>query len=306
MAWAGAADAALVVGALKDARTLIDAGLAMVPGCLALRVRQAQVASREGDRVVSLTAFRAGADLAMGIGQLDTARALLTQIRRLRPDDTFVRVQLAEIAEQLKDLNIDHYLRDVVRSAVRTNNQGLALEYARKRVALAGSPGYEARNELVELLRRMGDHTGELAIGRELLEQFLEHAEVDQALDLLQRLVASHSRNADLVLQLADLFAAVDDPRQGSRFYRHAVCLLQVENRVPEAFKALDQIVALIGQDEAVPIARAALEKGQVVDWEAIRLSLSQDQRRRIASEIGTGRVERRPSGSQLLPTVKG
>jgi DNA-binding SARP family transcriptional activator len=150
-----------------------------------------------------------------------------------------------------------------------------------------------------------GRPAGELANGRELLEQLLEHAEFEKAIELLQRLVASNSRNADLVLQLADLYAAVDDPRHAGRFYRHAVCLLQVENRVPEALKALDQLSSLISDDPAIPIARAALEKAQVVDWDTIRASLTQDQRRRLADEIGSGRIERRSGGTQPLPVIK-
>jgi tetratricopeptide (TPR) repeat protein len=302
-AWAAAADAAIAVGALKDARTLIDAGTAASPAYLPLRVRQAQVAAREGDGAAALLAFRAGADLALGSGQLEAAKALLMQIRKLRVDDILVQVQLADVAEQLKDPQLDRMLRDVVRCAVRTSNQGIALQYARRRVAHAGQPGFEARAELVELLRRVGDHVGELATGRELLEQLLEHAEVEKALELLQRLVASNIRNADLVLQLADLFAAVDDTRQAGRFFRHAVSLLQVENRVAEAHKAIDHLAAIAGDDEAIPAARAALDKGQVVDWDAIRLSLAADQRRRLANEIGTSRVDRRAvSGVHPVP----
>lgn len=306
-AWVAAADAAIILGALKDARALVAAGIEAAPGYLPLRVRHAQVANREGDLTVAIAAFRAAADLAMGSGQLDAARALLIQLRRLRSDDLVVRIQLAEVAEQLKDPETERFQRDVVRCAVRGNNQGMALQFARRRVAYVGQPGFEARAELVELLRRSGDHAGELANGRELLEQLLEHAEFEKAIELLQRLVASNPRNADLVLQLADLYAAVDDPRQAGRYYRHAVGLLQVENRLPEAFKALDQLSQLIDGDETIPLARAALEKAQVVDWEAIRSSLSQDQRRRLADEIGSGRIERRPTGSstQPLPAIK-
>ncbi|HTM23338.1 MAG TPA: DUF4388 domain-containing protein, partial [Kofleriaceae bacterium] len=228
-AWCRAADAAIAVGALKDARALIETGLATCPGCLPLRVRQAQVAAREGDPAMALTGYRAAVDLARGAGRLADARDLLVQIRRLRPDDVMVRIELAEAAQSLKDPELDRILRDVVHCAARTGNHGLALEYARKRVAYAGAPGFEPRNELVELLRLAGDHTGELATGRELLDQFLEHAEVERALELLQRLIVSHPRDADLVLQLADLFAAVDDARQAARFYRHAIGLLQLE-----------------------------------------------------------------------------
>jgi tetratricopeptide (TPR) repeat protein len=297
-AWVAAADAAIILGALKDARALVAAGIEAAPGYLPLRIRQAQVANREGDQAGAVAAFRAAADLAMGSGQYDAARSLLIQLRRLRSDDLIVRIQLAEVAEQMKDPETERFQRDVVRCAVRGNNQGMALMFARRRVAYVGQPGFEARAELVELLRRSGDHAGELANGRELLEQLLEHAEFEKAIELLQRLVASNPRNADLVLQLADLYAAVDDPRQAGRYYRHAVGLLQVENRLPEAFKALDQLSQLVEGDDAIPLARAALEKAQVVDWEAIRASLTQDQRRRLADEIGSGRIERRPAGS--------
>jgi len=305
-AWVAAADAAIILGALKDARTLVAAGIAAAPGFLPLRVRQAQVASREGDQAAAASAFRAGADLAMGSGQLDTARSLLMQLRRLRPDDLMVRIQLADVSEQLADPDAERFLRDVVRCAVRGNNQGMGLYYARRRVAHVGQPGFEARAELVELLRRSGDHAGEMSNGRELLEQLLEHAEFEKAIELLQRLVASNPRNADFVLQLADLYAAVDDPRQAGRYYRHAVSLLQVENRLPEAFKAIDQLAEMFVGDEAVPLARAALEKAQVVDWEAIRASLTMDQRRRLADEIGSARIERRTgSATQAVPVIK-
>ena len=306
MAWVAAADAAIILGALKDARAMVASGIEAAPSYLPLRIRQAQVASREGEHAAAISAFRSAADLAMGTGQLDVARSALIQLRRLRPDDVMIRMQLAEVAEHIKDAETERFMRDVVRCAVRGNNQGMALLYARRRVAYVGQPAFEARAELIELQRRTGDHAGELLNGRELLEQLLEHAEIEKATELLQRLVASNPRNADLVLQLADLHAAVDDLRQAGRYYRYAVCLFKVENRMPEALKALDQLTELFTDDESIPLARVALEKAQVVDWEAIRASLAQDQRRRLADEIGSGRIERRPSGlTQVLPTIK-
>jgi len=303
-AWSRAADAALAVGALKEARNLIETGLEQLPASLPLRVRQAQVAAREGDQAAALSAYRCAVDLARGAGRAADARDLLVQVRRLRPDDTMLRVDLAEVAERLGDDDLDRYLRDVVRCAVRTNNHGIALDFARRRVARSVAPGFEARNELVELLRRMGDHAAELSNGQELLDQLLEHAEFEKAVALLQRLVVSHPRNAELVIQLADLFAAVDDPRQAARFYRHVIGLLQLEQRQADALKALDQLQAVAADDEAIPYARAALEKGQAVDWEAIRTAISEDQRRRIASEIAST-IEPRPSGSIVLPAVQ-
>ena len=300
-AWSRAADAALTLGGLKEARSIIETGIEQVPASLSLRVRQAQVAAREGDPVAALAAYRMAVDLSRGTGRYGDARDLLVQVRRLRPDDTMVRVELADVADRIGDPDLDRYLRDVVRCAVRTNNHGVALDFARRRVARSVAPGFEARNELVELLRRMGDHAGELSNGQELLNQLLEHAEFEKAVLLLQRLVVSHPRNAEMVLQLADLFAAVDDPRQASRFYRHAVSLLQLEQRQADALKALDHLAAVADDYEAIPYARAALEKGQAVDWEAIRLAISEDQRRRIASEIAVN-ADPRPSGSIVMP----
>jgi tetratricopeptide (TPR) repeat protein len=294
IAWVAAADAAIHLGALKDARALIQAGLEAAPVYLPLRVRQAQVASREGDQQLAQTALRIGSQLAIGAGQLETARNMLIQLRRLRPDDMIVRMQLADVALALKDPDMERIVRDVVRQAVRSNNQGLALEYARHRVNIAAPPAFEARAELIELLRRSGDATAALTAGRELLESLLENAEFEKAIELLQRLVASNPRNADLVLQLGDLYEAVDDARQAGRYFRHAVCLLQVEQRIPEALKAVDHIMKLGFDDPTLALARTALEKGQVVDWEAFRNSLSQDQRRRLADEIGTSKLDRR------------
>jgi hypothetical protein len=290
-AWCRAVDAALAVGALKEARAHIEAGLVSTPAYLPLRVRQAQVANREGDRATALSAYRAAADLARGAGHLEPAYQILQQIRRLRPDDMLIRVELAELAEQLRLPDLDRILRDVVHCGVRTNNLGLALEHARKRVHLAPPPAFEARSELVELLRRTGDHAGELSTGQDLVQQLLESAECEKCQALLQRLIVSHNRNADLVVQLAELLAALDDVRQAQRFYRHAVCLLQLEGRIADAHHALDQLATLTREEDAtLAVAHDLLDKGQAVEWEAIRASLSQDQRRRLADEIvGSG-----------------
>jgi predicted Zn-dependent protease len=302
-AWVAAADAAIHLGALKDARALIQAGLEATPVYLPLRLRQAQVASREGDQQLAQNALRIGAQLAFGAGELDHARTMLIQLRRLRPDDMFVRMQLAEVALALKDSDTERILRDVVRQAVRGNNHGLALEYARHRVSIAAPPAFEARAELIELLRRSGDGAGALTAGRELLASLLENAEFEKAIELLQRLVASNPRNVDLVLELGDLYEAVNDARQAGRYFRHAVSLLQVEQRIPEALQAIDHLVKLGFDDPTLPLAKAALEKGQAVDWEAFRNSLSQDQRRRLADEISTTKGDPLAAGASSAAT---
>jgi len=166
--------------------------------------------------------------------------------------------------------------------------QNMQQQMADAQQQLAGTEvvAFEPRNELVELLRRMGDHAGELKAGRELLDELLEAGEIDHAVELLQRLVASNPRNADLVIQLAEVCAALGDDRQAQRFYRHGVCLLQLEGRVDEANKMLDLIDGLVNDHEAIAMARDLLAKGQALEWEAIRWSLEQGQRRRIADEI--------------------
>lgn len=281
-------DASLALGHLREARTMCEGAIELDPSSLPLRTRLAAVANREGDRPVAITQYRAATDLARGRGDLDTAREMLLQLRKLRPDDLSLRLELADLAQQYGDAELGLILRDLVRFAVRTKNYGVALERARQRVELAGTEvvAFEPRNELVELLRRMGDHAGELKAGRELLDELLEAGEIDHAVELLQRLVASNPRNADLVIQLAEVCAALGDDRQAQRFYRHGVCLLQLEGRVDEANKMLDLIDGLVNDHEAIAMARDLLAKGQALEWEAIRWSLEQGQRRRIADEI--------------------
>jgi len=284
-----AVDAALALGQLAEARQMCAVAVDMDPSCLPLRIRMAQIANREGDRATALANFRSAASLARGQGKLDVARAMLLQVRKLRPDDVLVRSELAELALEAHDPESDRILRDLVHHAVRTANFGLAIDRARLRVQLAEGPAWEARDELVELLRRVVDHPAELKAGRELLDDYLVHGEFDRATTLLQRLVASNPRNADLVLQLGELYAALQDERQAQRFYRHGVCLLQLEGRVDEAHKTLDQLAALEHDDEAIALAHDSLTRGQALEWEAIRWNLAQGQRRRLAEEIGAG-----------------
>src|SRR5690606_28620950 len=124
----------------------------------------------------------------------------------LRPDDLMVRVELADLALALKDPNVDVILRDLVVFAVRRHDFGIALERAKQRVQRSeGANKLAARDELVELYRRMGDAAQELKAGSELLDDLLSQGEFDRAVGLLQRLVASNPRNPDLVVQLAEV-----------------------------------------------------------------------------------------------------
>ena len=145
---------------------------------------------------------------------------------------------------------------------------------------------FDARSEVIELLRRMGDTTAELQAGKEMLNDLLELGEFDRAVTLLQRLVASNPRNADLVLQLADILASLEDARQAQRFYRHGVSLLQLESRIDEARVALDHLEQISEDPEAIARARELLTAGQPLEWEAIRFTLEQDMRRKLEGEI--------------------
>lgn len=286
-ALARAVDAALALGQLREARGMCEAAIEMDPGSLSLRSRLALVANREGDRESAITHYRGAADLARGQGKFDVAQQLLLQLRKLRPDDLVVRLELADVAKTLADANLDPILRDVTMFAVRTKNYGVALECARQRVELAGGKlAFDARSEVIELLRRMGDTTAELQAGKEMLDDLLELGEFDRAVTLLQRLVASNPRNADLVLQLADILASLGDARQAQRFYRHGVSLLQLESRIDEARAALDHLEQISDDPEAIARARELLTAGQPLEWEAIRFTLEQDMRRKLEGEI--------------------
>jgi tetratricopeptide (TPR) repeat protein len=287
-AWAKTIDAVVEAGRLKEARPLVEEALASVPSSVELRSRLAQIANREGDRVTASRQFVAAADLASGGGQLAAAREMLVQACRLRADDLVLRLRLAGVAEELGDAKLDEVLAEVVNVAVRSSNFGIALEYARKRIAAAGGLAYNPRLELIELLRLSNDSAGQLAAGKQLLDDLLQQGEFEKAVEVLSRLVASHPKNSELVLQLAEVNAALGDERQAFRFYRHAIPLLQLDDKVTEAKTALDLLEGMCEDDEkpAVGLARERLERGQVVDWDKIRRELEQGQRRKAVGRV--------------------
>ena len=288
-ALARAIDASLALGQLKEARAMCEAAIDMDPGSLSLRSRLAMIANREGDRQGAMEHYRAAADLARGQGKFDGAQQLLMQLRKLQPDDLVVRLELADLALILSDPNLETILRELTMFAVRTKNFGVAVERSRQRVELAGGKlAFDARSELIELLRRMGDTAAELQAGKEMLDDLLELGEFDRSVALLQRLVASNPRNADLVLQLADILSTLGDSRQAQRFYRHGVSLLQVEGRVDEARRALDHLQGISDDADGIKRARELLDSGQPLEWEAIRFTIEQDQRRKLESEIAS------------------
>ena len=298
--WSKAADDALAQGLRKEARAMLELAISKLPASHLLRARLALVANRENDRAEATRHYLAAADLSRGCGDLAAARDHLVQASRMRPDDLLVRVRLAEVAEELKDPGLERIEAEVVRLAVRSNNNGIALEHARKRIALES--GFEARSELIELLRRVGDHPAELAAGNELLGEVLAAGKYDQAVELLSRLVASHPKNADLVLQLAEAHNCLGDARQALRCYRHAVVLLQMDSRLQDAKDVLEQIAGLSEEAEVVEVARERLEQGQPVDWDKIRVELSQGARRKAVERLTeSGTHGRRPITDRSL-----
>ena len=293
-AWCTAADLSLARSQRKEARALLESAVEKLPGHAGLRARLAQVANRDADRATALRHFQAAADLGLGAGDLAVARDSLMQIARMRPDDVPVRGRLAEVVIALTDPGTDRVLAELVRIAVRTNNLGLALDHARRRLELLG-PGLhrEARSEQVELLRRIGDHAAELIAGKELLSGLLDNGEIEPAVELLGRLVASHPKEAELVLQLAEAHQALDNEAQAIRLLRHGVCLLQMENRLPDAQRVLGQLASIHGEAELVAGARVALDAGVAIDWDKLRLEHA--QRKRQAERQGTD-GQRRPT----------
>ncbi len=299
--WAQAVEALIAAGDLPRARTVLEAALVRVPAQITLRVRLAALAHRVGDRAATLREYRNAADLALGMCDEEAARDLLIQICRLRPDDLETRVRLARLLERNPGPEYDRLLRNVVQVAMQTNNHGIALEHARKRILGADGLAYEQRSELVALFNRIGDEVGELSHGRVLLEDLLEHGEIERAFELLQRLVASQPGNPDLVLQLADLHEALGDTRQSVRFLSHAVPLFQIEDRLGEARLQLDRIGALSGapEDPVLASARNRLDHGQAIDWDKIRQEIEHSERRRVAEQIGTS-TQRHEAGGHV------
>ncbi|MFM2091806.1 MAG: hypothetical protein RLZZ127_2295, partial [Planctomycetota bacterium] len=196
--WCAAIDRHLADGALAPARNRCAEALARLPWSLPLRARLAVTAERAGDQAGAIEQYRAAADLALGIGDRASARSMLVDLCRLRPDLLFPRIQLAELLRSMAGDAIavdvaralDRLYRDIVRIALRRNDQGTALDFARRRVQLPLDRD-AARSDLVALLNRLGHGDQELAEGRRLLDDLMERGEFERAVELLSRLVVS-------------------------------------------------------------------------------------------------------------------
>ena len=293
--WVHALDTALESGDVNSARAWSQAGMKDHPGSAPIRERAAVVAVREADSQRAERLYRDAARLARGSGNAEYAHHLLQQAMVLAPEDMSLRLELVEMAEQSGEA--DHVIGDFIRFAVNSNNIGIALEWSARRIARVERPSIHARSEHVELLRRVGRHQEELTQGRELFSDLCEAGEYDSALEVLQRLVASHSRNADLVLQLAELFEALENVEEAVRFYRHAVSLFQQDDQSVQSRTALESLANLLPGDPEVARARELLDNGEAVNWAAIRQERTAASKRRIGEGVvmgGNNPAERR------------
>ncbi len=296
--FARAHDVLLEQGNRREARALMDKAVERLPSAWQLRLRIAELLLRDGDRGGAARHFFATHDLARSMGESNAAREALIQLTRLRPDDVIVRFRLATLAEELHDPQSDHLVVEALRTAARTHNLGLALDLAKRRVVQ--SPSFEARSELIELLRRVGDHQGELLAGNDLVSDLLSTSDFPRAVEVLSRLVASNPRNADLVLQLAEVQHSLNDVRQALRCYRHAVVLLQQENRLGDAKDVLDQIGQLSDEQEVLLEVRNRLERNVPVDWERIRQDMKLGRTTGVhAASSGTSSIRRISSATR-------
>ena len=280
-AWAKAADAAIAQGDRRIARSILDQGVMRLPASAALRSRLALVANRDGDRVVAIRNYSCAADLARGSGDAAQAREMLAQLSRLRPEDLMVRTRLAEVATELKDPQLDRILADTVTLAQRTSNLGIALDHARQRAALSAADT-EARQVLVELLRRTGDHAGEMAAGQLLLADLIAGSQYRQAVMALEQLIGSHPANADLLVQLAEVHGLLSDRSAAARIWRQAILRLQMDGRLEEARAHLEALRANGEDADLVQDALAMIEAGQAIDWDKLR----QEARRRLGETL--------------------
>ncbi len=290
-----AADVALAKGLRKEMRSILEGAIAKLPLDHRLRSRLAQILNRDGDQVAAIRELSRAADLTLCASDPVQTRDLLLQAYRLDPDDLSLGIRLVAVAIQIQDPLLDHYLGELIRLATRTGNLGIALEHASQRIAL--TPSYEARSEYIELLRRSGDPASELAAGQDLLAEVFAAGRFDLAVEILSRLVVSHPKNASLVLQLAEALGAQGDDRQSVRMYRHAVTLLQQEDRIQDAKDVVEHLAELSEDEAVLDLALQHLETGRPVDWERIRRELDQGTSLRLADEIAAENAARPGTG---------
>ena len=260
---------------LDQAKVLCDEALEAFPTCKELHIRRGKLANREGDRNKALHHYRSAVQLAHGSNNLALARKLINQILVLQPEDVLMRCQLADISAQEPSEDDDEMLHTLIRLAVKINNLGIALDRARQRVKQSKAPAFDARSELIELLRRCNHAQEEKQEGLALFNDLIEAGNYTRALSFLERLVASNGgQDANLVYQLAELYEALERNRQAIRYYRHAVVLFQQEERIDDCRQALDQLMDLTNNSDDIKNAINLLNNNQAINWESIRTDI--------------------------------
>jgi tetratricopeptide (TPR) repeat protein len=311
-AWNQAVHSALSRGKTNDARDFCEEALEQHPGHAELHAQLAAISFREANQRKAVAHYQRAAFLALGQEDRGMAKIMLNQLVALKPDDLFLRQQLAHICILDRDEQSEDNLRALIRTAMRTNNLGIALEHAYQRVLIAKSPGFEPRSELVEMLRRAGRHEEELDEGESLFHDLLAEGEFHQALALQQRLVASNSENGNQVRNLGEVFEALGDRRQAVRCYRHAATLFQQEGRIDDTKDMLVRLAELTSSSPDVQRAQRYCDKGLAINWDAIRSELAAKHKKQImtsATESGRNaaltRRHRRASGEGSTSTTR-
>ncbi len=299
--WCEATDLLLERGERRDAKARLENATSILPNFPGLQRRLAEILLRDGDRVGAARRFWSTAELAFGGRDFVTAKEALVELSRLKPDDVLVRVTLMKLAEVAEDSGYESFLVDGIRTAVRTHNLGIALDLAKRRASRHRS--IEARCELIELFKRVGDNASELQHGQELVGDLLAQSDLAKAAEILGRLVASNPKNADLVLQLAEVHHTREDVRNAMRCYRHAVVLLQGDNRIEDAKDILDQIADLGDEPEVMAEIRSRLERNIPINWDRVRKELQVGRTSAIQAQQGfTSRINKTAELRGLTP----
>ena len=225
------------------------------------------------------------------------AGELLQRLLAVAPRDLIANLEYADCMIRAGNDEHDQALRRVVSLALRTNNIGVAIDRARQRVALAPAPAIEQRSSLVELLRRVGDHQEELSQGRELIQDLLSDGRFEEAIEILLRLVASDSNNAELTLQLTELYEALGEKRKALRFARHSISLLQQSEQIQRAKKTI-QILRDLGREDEADQALDMLNQGEVINWKVMGRSDTTPDRSSIIDDVTESELLNKTEGT--------
>ena len=245
----------------------------------------ADIANRSGQTETAERHFRRALLLARGSNDLELARSLLSELISIRPNDVILRRDLAEVAIETASEDRDHLLDDCINVAMRSHDLGLAIDASRQRIRLGSGDHFAVRIGLIELLRRTGRGQEELQEGQGLIEAMVEDGALDRALEAVQRLVASHPQNPDLLIQMAELHEALGDTANAVRFFRHAVPLLQREERPDRAREIIGELLRLTGANPEIARAGQMIADGVIVNWQSIREHLALASKQRIADQ---------------------